>query len=85
MMLREGNHSAPVGMPTLVDGILKALGGAGVGWAALRNAEGLPYFVHYDIDLLVASGHLRKAEKVVVGCAEAHGWQLLARLDKYRY
>lgn len=81
----EGNHSVPVDMPILVDAILKALEEAGVRWAILRNAEGLPYFVHYDIDLLVASGHLRKAEKVVVGCAEAYGWQLLACLDKYRY
>jgi len=54
-------------------------------WAVLRNAEGLPNFTRYDIDLLTLPRHLNAFLQVVERCAAKTGWLITGRIKKHRY
>lgn len=52
-----------------------------VDFVVLRNYERLPHAVSNDIDVLITPGSLRKAEALLVECAERCGLQLCNRAE----
>lgn len=58
---------------------------AGVRWAVLRGAAGLPDATRYDIDLLIDRGQSDEAERMLREAAEGEGWHVRRIIDKWEY
>jgi len=54
-------------------------------WAILRNAEGLPEFTRYDVDILTASASLEHVIRLVEDCARETGWRVAGTIQKRHY
>lgn len=64
--------------------LFKRLDEEGVRWAVLRNAEGLPEFTRYDVDLLVEPG-CHALFRLVDECAAETDWRCTGRIRKRHY
>jgi len=58
---------------------------ANVSWAVLRNAEGLPDYTRYDVDLLLKPESLPDVIEMVKACALETGWHLAGTIRKRHY
>ena len=57
----------------------------GLKWAVLRNADDLPDFTRYDVDVLVQPDHLRQMLSMVEDVAREKGWRMAGRIQKRFY
>jgi len=82
-----GENAPGVSLPIgpFVTSLAARLDEAGIPWAVLRNAEGLPDFTRYDVDLLTLPEHLSACTEWIRKCAEESGWQLAGRIEKRGY
>ena len=64
--------------------LFKRLDGENIRWAVLRNAEGLPGYTRYDVDLLVEPGQT-EVFRIVEECAAETGWRCMGRIRKRHY
>ncbi|NLB66327.1 MAG: hypothetical protein GX803_07660 [Lentisphaerae bacterium] len=58
---------------------------ADIAWCVLRNADGLPAYTRYDLDLLLAAEQLPVFENILKTCLAETGWQVLGRITKRHY
>jgi len=82
-----GEHQPGEALPfgPLVRRIAERLDEAGIEWAVLRNAEGLPNFTRYDIDLLISPRRGPAAVRLIESCAADTGWRVIGRIRKRHY
>ena len=82
-----GENSPGVTLPMgpLVADLFAAFDRDSVDWAVLRNAEGLPEYTRYDIDILIGPSQMRSAAQIVRQVAAKHEWKVLGRIDKRHY
>jgi hypothetical protein len=83
--LGENVPGDPLPIGPFVSSLAARLDEAGIPWAVLRNAEGLPDFTRYDIDLLTRPEHRLSCLELIQQCAEESGWQLAGRIEKRGY
>lgn len=81
----ENSPGAKLSMQAFVSDLFAAWNKAGITWAVMRNAEGLPDWTRYDIDILVNPDDLTNALKTITGIADEHGWQLIGSIRKRGY
>lgn len=77
--------NAPPSIGPLVQRFFADLDTAGLPWAVLRGAEGLPNETRYDIDLLIDPKDLDRVEGVLNRAARLVGWTIVPIVDKDRY
>jgi len=65
--------------------LVSRMDAAGILWAVLRNAEGLPDFTRYDVDLLLSPDALAPVVQLVRDCARKTGWHLAGTIRKRHY
>ena len=58
---------------------------AGIDWAVLRNAEGLPDYTRYDLDVLVAPEALSDCLATLDAVVDETGWRIIGRIEKRYY
>ncbi len=83
--LGENPPGAVLPMAGLVESVFRDFTSAGLRWAVLRNAAGLPGHTRYDIDLLVEAASLAKAEDILSRHARRLGWREPGILRKHGY
>lgn len=83
--LAAGADPSDVPIGPLVRRFFGALDAAGLPWAVLRGADGLPDFTRYDIDLLIRPGDEDRVEGELRAAAAAGGWALIRTVDKFGY
>ena len=81
----ENSPSEPPPIAPLIRRIAGALDQAGIPWLVLRNAEGLPSFTRYDVDLLTQPRFGGRVRRIVEEAACECGWQVAGRIRKRRY
>ena len=64
----------------LIRSLAERLDQAGISWAVLRNAEGLPDFTRYDLDVLVEPSQEVEFVRMLEDCASETGWRIAGRL-----
>lgn len=69
----------------LVRRLADRLDETGIEWAVLRNAEELPEFTRYDLDILTLPRHRDTFIRLVEGCAAETGWRMVGRIRKRHY
>jgi hypothetical protein len=83
--LGENRAGEPMPIGPFVRNLIDVLDQQHVLWAVLRNAEELPDFTRYDIDVLTLPRHLDAVIQAVESCAEQTGWRIAGRIKKHRY
>ncbi|MFU8781264.1 MAG: hypothetical protein ACNA71_09625 [Kiritimatiellia bacterium] len=57
----------------------------GLKWVVLRNADELPDYTRYDVDILVQPDHLRQMLSIVEDVTREKGWSIAGRIQKRFY
>lgn len=83
--LGENEPHLVLPMKALVRRIADRWEAAKIAWVVLRNAEGLPEFTRYDLDILMAPDQARKAAGILEECVAETGWNIAGRIRKYHY
>ena len=65
--------------------LVSGLDQAGVQWTVLRNAEELPRFTRYDLDILTLPSDYKEFVQTVVKCAKQTGWRVAGTIKKRCY
>ncbi len=82
-----GEHAPGDRLPIgpLVRRLADRLDEAGLAWAVLRNAEGLPDFTRYDLDLLALPRQRGAFLEILEVAAVETGWRIAGRIRKRHY
>lgn len=82
-----GEHAPGVRLPIapLVRRLVDRLDEAGLVWAVLRNADGLPDFTRYDLDLLALPRQRAAFLEILEVAAVETGWRIAGRIHKRHY
>lgn len=83
--LGENASGTPLPIEPFIRGLAERLDKAGLEWAVLRNAEGLPDFTRYDLDVLVRRRGRRAVLQHVEEAAVETGWRIAGRIRKVHY
>ena len=83
--LGENVRGTLLPLARLIRRLADRLDAAGIVWAVLRNAEDLPEFTRYDVDILVAPNQRNAFLQVLETCATETGWHISGRMRKRNY
>jgi len=84
-MVTGGSEGTKVPIGPWVRAFFAKLDAAGIRWAILRGAAGLPEETRYDIDLLIERGKTDEGEALLAEAAAENGWRLRRIIDKWEY
>ena len=82
-----GEHRADAFEPMarLLRAMMMRWDDAGIEWAVLRNADQLPDYTRYDVDVLVRKDGLKKLLSITQEVAGGQGWRVAGRIQKRFY
>jgi thymidylate kinase len=83
--LGENARGAVLPIAPLIQRLAARLDEAGIAWTVLRNADGLPDFTRYDLDLLTLPRHRTDFVRIVRDCAQTTGWRVAGQIQKRHY